>query len=109
MGELLGEIIPLAAAAAISPVVFLVQLSTLTGPRPIARGTAVFAGAAVVLIVLSTIGVLLGSTSFSTNDTLKASLNIVLGGLLMAVGLRALLKPKPPKQKTTDAEESVGR
>jgi len=109
VGELLGEIIPLAAAAAISPVVFLVQLSTLTGPRPIARGTAVFAGAAVVLIVLSTIGVLLGSTSFSTNDTLKASLNIVLGGLLMAIGLRALLKPKPPKQKTTDAEESVGR
>jgi threonine/homoserine/homoserine lactone efflux protein len=109
MGELLGEIVPLAAAAAISPVVFLVQLTTLTGPRPISRGAAVLAGAAVVLIVLSTIGVLLGSTSFSTNDTLKATLNIVLGALLILVGLRALLKPKPPKPAATEAHERIGR
>jgi threonine/homoserine/homoserine lactone efflux protein len=110
MGELLAEIVPLAAAAAISPVVFLVQLTTLTGPRPIARGAALLAGAAVVLIVLSTIGVLLGSTSFSTNDTLKATLNIVLGALLIAVGLRALLKPPKPKSTEPDAKPtSVGR
>jgi threonine/homoserine/homoserine lactone efflux protein len=97
MGELLGEVVPLAAAAAISPVVFLVQLTTLTGPRPLSRGTALLAGVAIVLIVLSTIGVLLGGTGFSTNDTLKATLNIVLGALLLAVGLRALLKPPKPK------------
>jgi hypothetical protein len=30
----LAQVIPLAAAAAISPVVFLVQFTTLTGPRP---------------------------------------------------------------------------
>ena len=111
MGELLGEVVPLAAGAAISPVVFLVQLTTLTGSRPISRGTALFLGAAVVLIVLSTIGVLLGSTSFSTNDTLKAWLNIVLGALLIAVGLRALLKPPGPKPVAPEAEKptSVGR
>jgi threonine/homoserine/homoserine lactone efflux protein len=110
MGELLGEVVPLAAGAAISPVVFLVQLTTLTGPRPISRGTALFLGAAIVLIVLSTTGVLLGSTSFSTNDTLKAWLNIVLGALLIAVGLRALLKPPKPKPPEPDAKPtSVGR
>jgi threonine/homoserine/homoserine lactone efflux protein len=110
MSDLLGQVVPLAAAAAISPVIFLLQLSTLTGPRPIARGSAVTAGAAVVLIVLSTLGVALGGTSFSTDDTMKAVLNIVLGALLIAVGLRALLKP--PKPKPTDAETkptSVGR
>jgi hypothetical protein len=110
MGDLLAEVVPLAAGAAISPVVFLVQLTTLTGPRPLSRGTALLAGAAVVLIALSTIGVLLGSTSFSTNDTLKATLNVVLGGLLMAVGLRALLKPPKPKAQEPDAKpKSVGR
>jgi threonine/homoserine/homoserine lactone efflux protein len=110
MSELLGQVVPLAAAAAISPVVFLLQLTTLTGPRPIARGAAVTAGAAVVLIVLSTIGVALGGTSFSSNETLKGALNIVLGALLIAVGLRALLKP--PKAKSVQPDEkptSVGR
>jgi threonine/homoserine/homoserine lactone efflux protein len=110
IGDLLSEIVPLAAAAAISPVVFMVQLSTLTGPRPLSRGAALLAGAAVVLIVLSTIGVLLGSTSFSTNDSAKAALNIVLGALLILVGLRALLKPPKPKATEPDSKpKSAGR
>jgi hypothetical protein len=74
LGELLPEIVPLAAAAAISPVLFLLMLTTLTGPRPITRGTAVFLG------------------------------------VLIAVGLRALLKPpKPKEQKPDDKEPSIGR
>jgi threonine/homoserine/homoserine lactone efflux protein len=110
MSDLLAQVIPLALAAAISPVIFLLQLTTLTGPRPIARGSAVTVGAAVVLIVLSTIGVALGGTSFSSNDTLKAALNIVLGALLIAVGLRALLKPPKAKSAGDDAKpKSVGR
>jgi threonine/homoserine/homoserine lactone efflux protein len=109
MGELLAEVVPLAAAAAISPVVFLVQLTTLTGPRPLSRGTALLLGAAVVLIVLSTIGVLLGGTGFSTNDTLKATLNIVLGALLLAVGLRALLKPPKLKPAEPDTKPTSAR
>jgi hypothetical protein len=47
-------------AAAISPVIFLLQLNTLTGARPLAGGSALTAGAAIVLIVGSTIGVALG-------------------------------------------------
>jgi threonine/homoserine/homoserine lactone efflux protein len=110
MSDLLAEVVPLAAAAAISPVIFLLQLTTLTGVRPIARGTAVTAGAAVVLIVLSSIAVALGGTSFSSNDTVKGALNIVLGALLIAVGLRALLKPPKPKPAEPDPKPtSVGR
>jgi small neutral amino acid transporter SnatA (MarC family) len=103
MSSLLREVVPLALAAAISPVIFLLQLNTLTGQRPIARGAALTAGAAIVLIVVSTIGVLVGDTGFSTNDTLKAAINIGFGVLLVAVGLRALLRPPKPKAPTADA------
>jgi small neutral amino acid transporter SnatA (MarC family) len=101
---------PLALAAAISPVIFLLQLNALTGDRPIARGAALTAGAAIVLIVVSTIGVLVGDTGFSANDTLKAAINIGFGVLLVAVGLRALVRPPKPKAPTTDPEPpSIGR
>jgi hypothetical protein len=110
MSSLLREVIPLALAAAISPVIFLLQLNTLTGERPIARGSALTAGAAIVLIVVSTIGVLVGDTGFSTNDTLKAWINIGFGVLLVAVGLRALLRPPKPKApKTEPKPPSIGR
>ena len=109
MSSLLAQTVPLALAAAISPVIFLLQVNTLTGPRPIARGSALTAGAAVVLIIGSTIGVAVGGTGFSTRETLQAAINIVLGVLLVAVGLRALLRPPKPKPSGTEAKPSIGR
>jgi Sap-like sulfolipid-1-addressing protein len=100
MSSLLAQIVPLAAAAAISPVLFLLQLNTLTGTRAIARGSAVTAGAAAVLVVLSTIGVLLGD-SISVSDTVRATISILFGVLLAAIGLRALLRPPKPKPAKT--------
>jgi threonine/homoserine/homoserine lactone efflux protein len=110
MSSLLAEVVPLSLAAAISPVVFLLQLNTLTGPRPITRGAALTAGAAIVLIVGSTLGVVLGGTGFSDRPTLQAVINIVFGVLLIAVGLRALLRPSKPKPADPDPKPaSVGR
>jgi hypothetical protein len=103
MGELLAQVIPLALGAAISPVVFILQLNALTGQRPIAHGAALTAGAAAVLIAGSTIGVLVGDTGFSTRDTLKAVINIAFGALLVLVALRALLRPPKPKPPEADA------
>ena len=40
MSSLLGQVVPMALAAAISPVIFLLQLNTLIGPRALARGSA---------------------------------------------------------------------
>lgn len=110
MSSLLAETVPLALAAAISPVLFLLQLNTLTGPRPISRGAALTAGAAVVLIVVSTIGVALGGTGFSGRETLQATINILFGVLLILVGLRALLRPPKPKPPEPDEKpKGVGR
>jgi uncharacterized membrane protein YfcA len=50
-----------------------------------------------VLIVGSTLGVALGGTGFSERTTLQAVINIVFGLLLIALGLRALLRPAKPK------------
>jgi threonine/homoserine/homoserine lactone efflux protein len=103
MSTLLVEIVPLALGAAISPVIFLLQLTTLTGPRPTARGSVLAAGAAAALIVVSTIGVLVGDTGFSTRDTLQAVINIAFGALLAAVGLRALVRPPKPREPKSSA------
>jgi hypothetical protein len=103
MSSLLGDVVPLSLGAAISPVLFLLQLNALTGTRPIARGAALTAGAAIVLIVGSTVGVLLGGTGFSGRTTLQAVINIAFGVLLLAVGLRALLRPPKPKPAVPDA------
>jgi threonine/homoserine/homoserine lactone efflux protein len=104
VSDLLAQVVPLALAAAISPVVFLLQLNALTGTRPIARGSALAGGAAIVLIVGSTIGVALGGTGFSDRETLQAVINIAFGVLLIAVGLRALLRPPKPKSPDPDAK-----
>jgi threonine/homoserine/homoserine lactone efflux protein len=109
MSTLFAKIVPLALGAAISPVIFLLQLTALTGPRPIARGSALTAGAAAALIVVSTIGVLVGDTGFSTRDTLQGVINIAFGALLMAVGLRALLRPPKPKEPRASARRSSAR
>lgn len=104
MSNLLAETIPLALAAAISPVLFLLQLNTLTGPRPLSRGAALTVGAAVVLVVVSSLGVALGNTSFNTNETVQAWIKIGFGVLLVLVGLRALLRPPKPKETDPDAK-----
>jgi hypothetical protein len=91
-------------------VLFLLQLNALTGPRPVTRGLALTAGAAIVLIIGSTIGVLVGDTGFSTRDTLQAVINIAFGALLSAVGLRALFRPPEPKTpEPASKPPTVGR
>jgi hypothetical protein len=110
MSRLLLQVIPMALAAAISPVLFLLQLDTLTGTRPIARGAALAAGAATVLFVVSSLGVALGGTGFSADEQLQAWINVGLGLLLCGVGVKALVHPAPPKQPREHPEpKSVGR
>ena len=110
MSSLLSQTIPLALAAAISPVLFLLQLNTLTGTRPIVRGTALTAGAAVVLIAVSSIGVALGGTGFATDDSLQAAVNVLFGVVLIALGLRALVRPPKPKSPEPDLKpKGIGR
>ena len=110
MSTLVIQIVPLAAAAAISPVLFLLQLNTVTGTHPIARGSALTAGAAFALIAVSSVCVAVGVTALSGDESLQAAIEIAFGVLLLAVGLRALLHPKAPKHGGAGARTtSIGR
>lgn len=102
MSTLIIQTVPLALAAAISPVLFLLQLETVTGTRPIARGSALTAGAAFVLIAVSSVAVALGVTALSGNESLQAAVKIGFGALLLALGVRSLLWPKKPKADDGD-------
>jgi hypothetical protein len=114
MSDLLAQTIPLALGAAISPVLFLLQLATMTRERPLARGLAVVAGAAVPLLILGVLAVALGSTkkvTHSSSDT-KAIVDASLGALLLVAGIVQLLrparKPKPPEDPSGEPAASAG-
>jgi threonine/homoserine/homoserine lactone efflux protein len=106
VGTLLGETLPLALAAAISPVLFLLQLNTLTGPRPVARGSMLALGAALPLAVVSACAVMVGSSSSSlhSDSTIKASLDLAFGCLLLGLAIWTLVRhpvarpPRPAKE-----------
>ncbi len=111
MGRLLAETIPLALGAAISPVLFLLQLTTLTGQRPVARGSMLALGAAVPLAAIGAAAVAAGSSSSSlTGDpTIKAALDIGLGSVLVGLGLWTLLHRRMPKGPKPPREPSLRR
>jgi hypothetical protein len=103
-------VIPLALAAAISPVIFLLKLNTLTGDRPIARGAALTAGAAIVLIVVSTIGVLVGDNRLLHQRHPQGRHQYRLrrpAGRCWAP--RAVAAPKPTAPTTDSKPASIGR
>src|SRR5438105_560231 len=101
MGPLLGEVLPLALGAAISPVLFLLQLSTLSGQRPLARGSALAAGAAIPLLAIGALGVALGvGNALSGHPTVKAGIDIALGAVLLGLAARTAFRtPAPAKPK----------
>ena len=101
MGTLLSQVIPLALGAAISPVLFLLTLTTLTGERPLVRGLALIAGAAVPLVLLGAFAFAIAG-KLHTSSTTKAVVDLALGVLLLLVGVRGLVRP--PSAPKPDAK-----
>ena len=91
MGAVLGQLLPLAVGVAVSPVPIIATILMLLSDR--ARTTSVgFAGGWLVGIVVATVVfVLLGGVVTDSQDdpsTSRATIEIVLGVLLLVVGLR---------------------
>lgn len=101
MLHLLVVLVPLGLAAAVSPVMLTEQTVLLSGPEGRRTGLLYAAGTAAVLLLLVG-GILLVGASLSLPRTphLNASLDLSLGGLLVA--LAAVLRLWRPHSRSSD-------
>jgi hypothetical protein len=110
--EVLAQVMPLALGAAISPVILLVQMATLTtGQQRMARAWAVAAGTAVALVGWGVAGWALVNrlpTPRSGPDAAAAAVDLALALVLVALGLRSLTqRHDPPPAPRSGSEHSA--
>ncbi len=111
MGRLLAQTVPLALGAAVSPVLLLLTLATLGGPRRLPRGAALAAGAALPLAALTVVALAIGiGGEHHLSKSAAAWVDLGLGLVLWALGVRtALHGPAPPKERPKEPSTSLGR
>jgi hypothetical protein len=112
MNHLWAVVIPLALGAAVSPLLFTVQLATLTGPRRIARGLAVTLGAAVPVVGVSVAVLLFGRAVHlpHASPEVLGAIDLALAAVLFGLTIRALAKgQKPVPEEPPPKNASVGR
>ena len=112
VSHLWAVVIPLALGAAISPLLFTLQLATLTGPRRIARGLAVTLGAAVPVVVVSVAVLLFGRAVElpKASPAVLGGIDLALAAVLFGLVIRALVVgPKPAVDDPPPKNASVGR
>jgi hypothetical protein len=108
MLKLLLTVAPLAAGAALSPTILLVQLRLISGPRgATARAWALAGGAAVVLTVITVLaaGASRHTGGASTSDTQVAVVELVIAALLLAIGGRGLIVARRARAAGAAADE----
>ena len=108
MLHLLVVLVPLGLAAAVSPVMLTEQTVLLTGPEGRRTGVLYAAGTAAVLVVLVGAILLVGqSVSLPRTPTLDASLDLWIGGLLLALAV-ALCVWRPRSRAGRRPHERMG-
>ncbi len=108
MGELLKDVLPLALGAAVSPLLLTGVLIVLSSKdRPLARGAAVAAGAAVPLLVVGLVGLAVFTGTVSpepgnSHSTDSARIDVALGAILLLLGVRGLRRTPTAHEKSSD-------
>ena len=103
MLQVLGVVVPLGLAGALSPVMLTEQTVLLAAPDGRRAAGRYAAGAALALLVFAVVLVLFGrSISLPQEPHLDATLDLVLGTLLVALAvllrLRRPREPRPPRR-----------
>ena len=103
MSGLILSILPLAAGAAVSPTVLIVGLSLVASPQGATRRLIAFtAGAATVLVALSALSLALAHRTGGIHTTPDevGTVQLVVAALLIALGVRSVLRPPaPPRER----------
>lgn len=108
LSELLAKVVPLALGAAISPMVLLLEVGTLSlGRRRLLRGWLVLAGAATALLAWGIVGWTIMTrlpTPSSGTDVRAGVLDVAAALLLAVLGVRSLrIPPAPARTPDPDA------
>jgi Sap, sulfolipid-1-addressing protein len=112
MASLLGIVVPLALAAAISPTTLAVQLLTLSRKsEALRRAWGVAAGSALVLAGFAALALILAESTGGAHSPSEAGaiVKLIAAGLLLGLGARALrVPPRPPKPERISAHPLRG-
>ena len=108
MKSLLGDVLPLAFGAAVSPTLLGMQLLVLTGRRsPLARAWAVVVGCAFVLGVFGVLaGTVLQGGGHHRASVTSGVIKLAAAGLLAFLGVRQILRRPTAGEKHKDATGS---
>jgi threonine/homoserine/homoserine lactone efflux protein len=118
VGELVRDTLPLALGAAVSPVLFLLFLGLLSGPRPMSRSLACGAGVLTVSVAIAVVVLagLLGPDVVEKghrHSTPSAILDLAFGAALLVLALVTAVRkpaaPKPHKDRREDGSARLGR
>jgi hypothetical protein len=106
--ELLAFVVPFGLAGAVSPVMLIEQTVILAGPDGMRAGTRYAAGVAVTLLLFVSVLVLFGrAISLPQEPHLDATLDIVIGSLLVVLAL-AIRWRRPPEHAEHRARHEMG-
>ncbi len=99
------EVLPLALGAAVSPLLLVGQVLTLTSPGTgLRRGWCFAFGSALVVVVWAVLGLATGAAlpaRSSGPDPVSACLHLVLAIVLVVIGIEILQRPAPRKVAPT--------
>lgn len=110
VSHLLAQVIPLALAAAVSPVILIGSVAILGGARPIARCAVFTLGAAIVTVGVAAGGLLLVELTHDTGGAGHGgplgspAARLIVGALLLAAAVWLFTsRPDPAKQERSAA------
>jgi hypothetical protein len=105
MGDLLGNVLPLALGAAMSPTLAALVIAVLArGEDAVRRGVALTIGAAVPLVVIATVVLATMHTAGAAapgpkHRTIDGAIDLVFGVLLAALAYRTLQPTATPQER----------